>query len=492
MSSDALKVALLAPAGTARDRLREVIGSADAQCVLEGDPAELDPARLAASEARVVLVALDPQVEDALEAFDDVLANPDLEVIYEEASLTASREGWDIARWQRHLVAKMQSHSDVLPPGTEQEEPEAATDVADAVDGIDVRPVALTDAEDNGGELDGDTASPVDTPSAPAAEPVNPFDPVFAESSDEPGISPPAFEPGDVADGLDLSIAIEAAALDDGAEVDHVDVASVADDPHADPEPDTDADADADAGAASESATSDDAGEPALPATGAFGSLSLDDGSAPAAVSDDSDAKNRFERDISDLQERISGLTLVDDSPRKEPEGARGAVLVLAGLGGPDAVRQLVAAIPEGFPRPILIQQRLDGGRHDRLVAQMQRATELPVRLAEPGHFAHAGIIYILPAELGVDVTEGGIRFGPEGEIVASLPAGDSAVLLLSGSDPSVVDATLKHGWAGALVAGQAGDGCYDAAASTELATRGGDTGTPIELAQRLVERWPA
>lgn len=462
MSSDALKVALLAPAGTARDRLREVIGSADAQCVLEGDPAELDPARLAASEARVVLVALDPQVEDALEAFDDVLANPDLEVIYEEASLTASREGWDIARWQRHLVAKMQSHSDVLPPGTEQEEPEAATDVADAVDGIDVRPVALTDAEDNGAELDSDTASPADTPSAPAAEPVNPFDPVFAESSDEPGISPPAFEPGDVADGLDLSIAIEPAALDEDADV------------------------------ASESAPSDDADEPAPPATGAFGSLSLDDGSAPTAVSDESDAKNRFERDISDLQERISGLTLVDDSPRKEPEGARGAVLVLAGLGGPDAVRQLVAAIPEGFPRPILIQQRLDGGRHDRLVAQMQRATELPVRLAEPGHFAHAGIIYILPAQLGVDVTEGGIRFGPEGELVASLPAGDSAVLLLSGSDPSVVDATLTHGWAGALVAGQAGDGCYDAAASTELATRGGDTGTPVELAQRLVERWPA
>src|SRR5690606_10113981 len=132
-------------------------------------------------------------------------------------------------------------------------------------------------------------------------------------------------------------------------------------------------------------------------ATVGFGVLSLDDGdgeTVSAATAETSAAQDRFARDISDLEERISGLTLVDDSPRKDPEGPRGAVLVLAGLGGPDAVRQLVAALPADFPRPVLIQQRLDGGRHDKLVAQMQRASDLPVRLAAAGEFAHAGIIY--------------------------------------------------------------------------------------------------
>ena len=43
----------------------------------------------------------------------------------------------------------------------------------------------------------------------------------------------------------------------------------------------------------------------------------------------------------------------------------RGAVLIEAGLGGPDAVRQLLGELPEGFPRPVLVRLRLDGGRYD-------------------------------------------------------------------------------------------------------------------------------
>ena len=428
MGSDALKVAVLARAGVARDRLREVVSSAGADCVLEADPLELDPAALAASAAKVVLVALDPQTEDALERLEEVLADPELEVIYEEASLAASREGWDMARWQRHLVAKMQRHGDVLPPGTEQE--------------------------------DAGLAGPVSALDAGA----NPSDPVLTETSEEPSVTLQAFEPGDVSDGLDISVAFDAAVAEDS-------VAGLG-----------------------EVTTGDGQTEAGETPGGIFGVLSLDDGEgdSPAAAGEATEATNRFARDISDLEERISGLSLVDDSPRKEPEGPRGAVLVLAGLGGPDAVRQLVAALPAGFPRPVLIQQRLDGGRHDKLVAQMQRATELPVRLAEAGELAHAGTVYILPADLGVDVSETGIRFHAESELLAALPAADSAVLLLSGTDPSLVNATLHHGWAGALVAGQTADGCYDAAASNELAGRGGDTGTPAELARRLAERWPA
>src|SRR5690606_3056985 len=84
------------------------------------------------------------------------------------------------------------------------------------------------------------------------------------------------------------------------------------------------------------------------------------------------------------LEQRVSGLSLADvDSYGHGPQ--RGAVLVEGGLGGPDAVRQLLAAIPEGFPRPVLVRLQLDGGRYDRLVKQMGRATQLPVALAEAG-----------------------------------------------------------------------------------------------------------
>jgi hypothetical protein len=51
--------------------------------------------------------------------------------------------------------------------------------------------------------------------------------------------------------------------------------------------------------------------------------------------------------------------------------------MVFAGIGGPDAVRQFLGELPDGFPQPVLVQQRLDGGRHDRLVQQMARVTDV-------------------------------------------------------------------------------------------------------------------
>jgi len=202
-------------------------------------------------------------------------------------------------------------------------------------------------------------------------------------------------------------------------------------------------------------------------------------------------ADHRFKHDLASLESRIAGMELVDDRITKGPAQAGGAVLVLAGIGGPDAVRQLLGALPAGFPRPVLVQQRLDGGRYDKLVAQMQRATALPVTLAEPGLPAVASTIYILPAGVGVRVEEAGILFTDAGDdVLAALPSADSAVLLLSGSDPTQLDAVMHHSWAGALVIGQAPDGCYDAAAPSALIARGGDCGQPAELARRLAERW--
>ena len=85
------------------------------------DPTTLDPSALGLAAPQVMVVALDAVTEDAIERFDPVLADPAVEVIYEEAALAATREGWDLARWARHLAAKLQGHGDVLPPGHEPE-----------------------------------------------------------------------------------------------------------------------------------------------------------------------------------------------------------------------------------------------------------------------------------------------------------------------------------------------------------------------------------
>ena len=224
--------------------------------------------------------------------------------------------------------------------------------------------------------------------------------------------------------------------------------------------------------------------------------LELVDDSVPegtietAPASDTQATADRFQNDLADLHSRIASMELVDD---RSPSQARGAVLVLAGIGGPDAVRQLLGALPNNFPRAVLVQQRLDGGHYDKLVAQMQRATQLLVELAVPGRALESSSVYILSPSIGVESGPAGLVFtDTPGDLLTSLPAGDSAVLMLSGSDPNQVDAVMKLSGGGALVAAQALDGCYDVAAPAALASRGGTAAKPQDLARRLAERWAA
>ncbi len=526
MSESSRRAVLLARPGAACERLRSALSDAGAQLVLEADPTTLDPSALGLAAPQVIVVALDAVTEDAIERFDPVLADPAVEVIYEEAALAASREGWDLARWSRHLSAKLQGHGDVLPPGHEPEgegdafvAPEPAP-VAAAVVAVAAEPVAPPPV----------VAAPAPAPAlVPAPAPVetmalSPFDPVAAEIDYAPldyapSISAPNTPPLMAAQTLD---AIEMPLLDEPGMVSTDADALVIEPfessfdyeitPAAEPivvELLDDGVFEMPSAASTERAVpaepvllfaasrsldiASDELAPAAPAAAAAAPLAPDwsfaDETSGAAASPDTRAANHlFQRDLGDLETRISALELVEDRPTVHNNGA---VLVLAGIGGPDAVRQLLGALPDSFPRPVMVQQRLDGGRYDRLVAQMQRATPLQVRLAEPGLLAMAGTIYILPAEIGIAVNESGIRFTEgESDVIAALPSADSAVLLLSGSDPARVDAVMNHSWAGALVAGQAPDGCYDAAASAALIARGGVSGQPVELAERLIARW--
>lgn len=524
------RVVLLARPGVACDRLRGALVDAGADLVLEADPLTLDPATLDAAQAQVVLVALDTQTEEALDRFEAVLQDPAIEVMFEEAELAARREGWEAARWVRHLAAKLHRHGDVLPPGSES----AIASMADAGSDRPLTAPVLDFA------FEADAEFEFESEITPRTEPVAVsttyvFDPLLAEAGFDEGASPvdtgagadsqatdtlAAFDPGlnfscdgdfdsDTADtSIDvLAVSgLDAFSLDDGDDLPLDELRGGAG--AASQEQGFDRMFDGDFAAAARSGP--DAAVPAsldldLTATKPVSGrvtrvlelVPTDDGVAPALRGNDETgdegtaADHRFKHDLDSLESRMAGMELVDDRVAKGPAQASGAVLVMAGIGGPDAVRQLIGALPEGFPRPVLVQQRLDGGRYDKLVAQMQRATAGLVKLAEPGLPANAGVIYILPAGVCIKVADAGIHFTDGGDdVLAALPSADSAVLLLSGSDPAQVDAVMNHSWAGALVIGQAPDGCYDAAAPSALVARGGGSGQPAELAGRLSERW--
>jgi chemosensory pili system protein ChpB (putative protein-glutamate methylesterase) len=217
--------------------------------------------------------------------------------------------------------------------------------------------------------------------------------------------------------------------------------------------------------------------------------LSLADDDAPLAVRDTVAAI-----DLDAFASRLDGLSLAD--PDSYGHGAlRGAVIVEAGLGGPDAVRQLLGGLGERFARAVLVRLQLDGGRYDRLVQQMQRATSMPVALAEVGAAADPGTVYFLPPDITVLEDRSRLVFATAGEGVAdgyaALPAADSALVFLSGASAERVDAAMAKSADGVLVLAQAPDTCYDGVAVGALVARGATAAEPGDLAQALLDRWP-
>ena len=330
------RVVVLTRPGSARERTGAAIAEAGADVVAVLDPAVATEAEVRDAKPDAVLVILDPATEQALQKFDGVLGDPGLEIMFEDAEVAAKREGWEAARWARHLGAKLYGHGDVLP---------RAKGASPA-----------SDSNQRGGNQDA-----------------------------------------------------------------------------------------------------------------------------------------RFRQEMEALQRQVAAMP---DVPRARVADAAktGAVVIAAGVGGPDAVRQLLGGLPAGFPRPVLLRQRIEGGQYDKLVRQMQRATQLPVALAQPGDPLQAGTVHVLADGIDVQDAPAGLVFAAiDGQpSFAALVPGDSALLLLSGADPALVDRALALALAGGLALGQSPDNCFDPAASNALVARGGAALGLAGLPLKLLQRWPA
>lgn len=116
------RVALLGADNEARAQLRAALSEAGAEIVHEGDPRQTDSEALRASGAGTLIVNLDPGLDEAIAHLDALFHDPSLQVVFNESEVTQRLSGWDLARWARHLVAKVLGHGDAtppLPPGAE-------------------------------------------------------------------------------------------------------------------------------------------------------------------------------------------------------------------------------------------------------------------------------------------------------------------------------------------------------------------------------------
>ena len=422
-------VALLARPGAARERLREALSHADVQLVLEDDPNTLEARVLQEARPQFVVIALEAAIEDALERLEAVLSAPGLTLVFDEAELAARRDGWEAQRWGRHLAAKLHGHQQVLPPGAE-EEPSLQLEPGHPAPPPAPQEEALQPHLDQALSWAGEV--PADSLYSPPAQLHEPIALEQALAALQPVVPEP----------LDLPSPPQALA------------------------------------------------EPVAPASPPISfdhtawSLVEESIEAPApaeVVATVAAPQPSFDTDH---------LSLVD-LDAAAPAGVRAAsLLVLAGIGGPDALRRLLGALPASLSVPVLVHMRLDGGRYGNLVKQMARVSPLPVQLAEAGQRAIPGEVHVLADDIGVRTAPDGLHFLSDANGIAGLPAEHTALVLLSGADLAHVGPALDLAAAGAWVAGQVGEGCYDPAAATAVVAAGMVAGEPQELAQAIAARW--
>lgn len=529
MSDTGVRIALLARAGTARDQLHRALSEAGAQIVAEGDPAELDPAQVAGVAPTCFLVSLEPAIESSLDRFDALLSAPGVEVMFDDAEVTGKLEGWDLNRWARHVACKLLGAEGLPPaPAGSPEQPEAevmmrpgappspaelmdharledyTADTSELADSVPVSHSFSLSSETTPGdsgelEMEGlDFAEMGEIPSWPQES----DDPASSVAADEPGldesISFSSFGHDQAEQGLgdldadvaELAAQLEAFEKNDQrfapASADFADApgASRAAAPARDKPPA------ADTPSSPESAAAPGAASRTTGTSFDFSNLAL----APLENEIAAAPPPRF----APAAPTAAGLGLrlegdAEPIAASAPAGLA-AVLVLAGLGGPDAVRQLLSSLPERLPLPVLLYQHLEVGKHERLVEQLAKISRLPVLLAQAGATPEAGKVTLLPAGLTAVARAGVLSFTPGAlsDLIAALPAAQSMIVVLSGAEIQLVPQIMTVKQAGGMVFAQDPQLCFDGAAAEAMKAQGATVFPALGLAQQIAARWPS
>lgn len=173
MTESATAVALVFDDAELGGHLRDALRERGARIVFEGTLPSLSRAALEEAGTEVVVVNLDDDALDALDRLDEAVDTERMRVVFNDAQASRGLDGWDRARWARHLAAKVLAQDDLDPPrpadapafvppqAAIEEEPLPAA-VGDVVSYDEIEPVAAAVIEE----------APVaeETPSVLAAE----------------------------------------------------------------------------------------------------------------------------------------------------------------------------------------------------------------------------------------------------------------------------------------------------------------------------------
>ncbi len=96
----------------------------------------------------------------------------------------------------------------------------------------------------------------------------------------------------------------------------------------------------------------------------------------------------------------------LDAGSEPTPPDAIPLVVVGASAGGVEALSVFVAGLPTPFPAPIVVAQHLDPRRRSQLPEVLGPRSTLPVRVVEDRLTLEPGVIYLVPADRNVEISD--------------------------------------------------------------------------------------
>lgn len=538
MAEAAPAVALLFDDAGLGEQLRSALQERGARIVHEGPLSGLSRELLFSVDADVLVVNLDDEDDSALDHLEETLIGDRPRVVFNDGQASRRLEGWDRARWARHLAMKVLAMGDADPPRppapeearidasipapavaepeplpaaedfaplTEEARQAAASEtLAAELEALLASDVAVAEADDFGSGLNYAAGEGMglheDLLVAPAHEPVEAQVQDMAAVAFD-AVQSPVVEPLDLAviqrDHLQLALDDEAQAIP-AAVYPAAEAAATAprlsdswtlfDHDAAPAEPVERADP-ADFGIEKLSAAdylapdaSDDAESPILPG------LSLELVSMEEAI-----APQDFERG----HEMVLEL----------PDSAVSRLVVLGATTESTAsVGEFLAALPAGLRATVLHTQHLAGRPADGLAEYFASQCALPVRVAEAGMRARVGEVIVVPSDRQVALRrDGSIELQPVQADATHAPSIDTSftqaaavfgrdviAIVFAGRSTDAVggcQAVYDRGgqvWVEASGSAQAAD-MVSGVLAEHLSHH---AGTPRELAARLAEHF--
>lgn len=550
MRESEVAIALLNETPDHGEHLREALLALGAPVVYEASVHALDRAALERSQASVVIVNLAAHGDPHIDGLDELIADARYRVVFNEADVTSGLSGWDQARWARHLAAKVFDVADIDPPRPVGAQ---AVPVPDAAAMSDAR---IPTAPDDAG---------LDTLSVSASA-FDVFDADSQRASDETTIEPelPALERLSLTDLDDFAVSpdlpapipddVELAPIEfDGASTEplHADAFAIdesllaaLDEEAPPPRAEEPFDFDVATREAAEPLLAEAAAVPATdgpaalsapldwslvdlidaeaqaaptgPANFGIETLSAEEFLAPAE-SQDAGApamaapESGLTFELIPLEEAVAP-SAIESEPHESwldpdavvvPARVRRVWVLGASIGGPESVREFLAAFPRDYPALFLLAQHLGGEFVDLMTRQLAKATSMTVRTPTHGERVGHGEVVVVPATHRLQVDAEGVvtleRLAAQGEFSPSIDQvlrdvadrfGDAAgAIVFSGMSTDAVEGCRYLAEKGGRVYAQDPATCVVSAMVDGVRETGvvGFTGSPAELAAQLL-----